>query len=104
MTASFKYKRSAEKITLIEATKNSLDISVIVTGSRIIGCGFNSWEGRNFLFATKSRPDLGSLTLLSNVYRACSRVKRPGREAKHSSASTVEVKMHQGISPILVFS
>jgi hypothetical protein len=60
----------------------------------ILGQGFESWQGLGiFLFATASRPaDAQPAFYPMRIGALSLAVKRPGREANHSSASSDEVK------------
>jgi hypothetical protein len=69
----------------------------IATGLRAGRPGFDSRQGKIFLFSTVSRPALGAT---QPPIQWVPEVKRPRREADHSPPSAAEVKKGRSIPPL----
>jgi hypothetical protein len=80
--------------TTLFMTITSTQYSDWLRAGRPRGRGSSPGRGKNFLFSTLSRPALGSTQLPIHWVPGAlsSGVKRPGREADHSSPASAEVK------------
>jgi hypothetical protein len=87
----------AHKFIVTMLNKRSRDSSVGIATSY----GIDGWisipgSGKNLLFSTASRLALEPTQVRGNISEG---IKRPGREADHSSPSSVEVKNGGAIPP-----